>query len=154
VNIPNSEDWGHVNRDDLDAAWAFDKFFGLSFVEARALFAKHALYYQEGLSSMPPIPFRFYVRAFADYIASEDSRGDADGALSFLELLLETLKRHRELLDLPCASLLLATARRITHYQESYEANISIYGDFSVCLQQIERAYDSFQQPAEHSKGQ
>ena len=77
MQIPGRNDWGHVDEHDLDAVSAFRTFFGKSLAESRPLFVQNALFYQEELGSLPPMPFRFYVRAFIDYIDSDDAAGDA-----------------------------------------------------------------------------
>lgn len=69
--IPSFADWGSIDHTDLDAKWAFDTFLGKSFAEAEAMFESHALYYQEGLQSMPRVPFNFYAPAFVKYIMSD-----------------------------------------------------------------------------------
>ena len=139
METPSRSDWGDVDRGDLDAAWAFDTFSGKTFQEARALFAEHALYYQENLLSMPPVPFRFYLRAFIDYVDSDDASGDSDGAASFLALVIEALERHRAVLDRASEDLLIATARRIASRQDFYNADVSIYGDFRDQFRRIAR---------------
>jgi hypothetical protein len=140
MKVPTYDDWGSVDREDLDASQAFDTFGNKSFAEARALFAENALFFQECLSSMPKNPFRFYVRALVDYLESSDSAGDSDGASSFLNLVGDTLKRQRELLDEETEKLLLAASRQITGRQAFYDADESIYGRFSTQLEEIEVA--------------
>lgn len=139
--IPSREDWGVIDRNDLDAAYAFDTFFGRSLADARALFVENAVYFQEELGSLPPIPFRFYVRAFIDYVESDDAAGDSDAASSFLFLFEEMLSRFRGHLDVDTEAAMLATARRIATRQEFFDASVEIYGDFGERLQQTERTH-------------
>ncbi len=95
MKIPTISDWGRVDQDDLDAAWAFKQFSGKSFEEAEALFQSNALYYQEDLQSMPAKAFNFYAPALAAYLTSERAAGDSDGASSFLHTVIWMLEtRH------------------------------------------------------------
>src|SRR5512145_1265569 len=99
MQIPSRADWGEIDKNDLDAKWAFDTFLGKSFSEAEAMFQSNALYYQEDLQSMPAIPLNFYAPALIKYITSERARGDSDGASSFLRLVIWILKTNRTVLS-------------------------------------------------------
>src|SRR5437773_949742 len=99
MQIPSRADWGDVDESDLDAKWAFDTFLGKSFSGAEAMFQYNALYYQEDLQSMPPVPFNFYTPALVSYITSERAQGDSDGASSFLRLVSWLLKSKRAIMN-------------------------------------------------------
>lgn len=137
--IPSLADWGHVDHADLDARWTFDTFLGKSFAEAEAMFERHALYYQEGLQSMPPVPFNFYARAFVKYITSDRAQGDSDGASSFLYLVCWLLKSNRTIMDPETEKALLGAARQISQRQEFYAADADIYGTFAERYAEIEQ---------------
>jgi hypothetical protein len=139
MQIPSLTDWGPIDHADLDAKWAFDTFRGKSFAEAEALFERHALYYQEGLQSMPRVPFNFYARAFVAYIMSDRARGDADGASSFLDLVSWLLKSNRPIMNPETEKELLGAARHVSQRQEFYEADADIYGRFAERHAEIEQ---------------
>lgn len=122
--------WGKINKEDLDACWAFEQFAGKSLDEAEALFQVNALYYQEALSSMPATAFNFYVKAFVNYITSERACGDADGASSFLHMVVWMLKENRNIIANDTQHLLVRTAEYVANHQWFYEASKDIYGVF------------------------
>lgn len=139
MQIPSLADWGPIDHADLDATWAFDTFLGKSFAEAEALFEKHALYYQEGLQSMPRVPFNFYARAFVKYITSDRARGDSDGASSFLYLVSWLLRSNRAIMNPETEKELLGAASHISQRQEFYEADADTYGTFAERYAEIEQ---------------
>jgi hypothetical protein len=130
MRIPTGADWGEINHDDLDAAWAYKTFLGKSFNEAVAMFQENALYYQEDLQSMPAAAFNFYAPALVKYITSPQAAGDSDGASSFLHMVSWMLKTQRNIISSDTESLLLAAAEQVSRDQAFYDADVAIYGDF------------------------
>ncbi len=139
MKIPSRTDWGDIDENDLDAKSAFNTFLGKSFSEAEVLFQSNALYYQEELQSMPPVPFNFYAPALVNYIISERAKGDSDGASSFLHMISWILKSNSQILDSRTKDLLLNTASKISNNQEYYEADVDIYGTFSDVYSEIQK---------------
>lgn len=139
MQIPSRADWGDVDKNDLDAKWAFDTFLGKSFTEAEAMFASNALYYQEDLQSMPAVPFNFYAPAFIKYIISERAKGDSDGASSFLHLVIWLLKSNRKILNPEMERALVSAAEHVAQRQEFYDADVSIYDNFVDLYAEIQR---------------
>src|SRR5262245_60652853 len=139
MQIPSLTHWGEIDPADLDATWAFDTFFGKSFAEAEAMFERHALYYQEGLPSMPPVPFNFYVGALVKYVTSDRARGDADGAASFLDLVAWLLKSNRTIMTPETERAMLDAARQVSQRQAFYAADADIYGMFAERYADIEQ---------------
>lgn len=138
MKAPSRDDWGEIDRNDLDANWAFKQFFGKSFEEAEGMFQSNALYYQEDLQSMPAVVFNFYAPALANYIVSLRAKGDSDGASSFLHLLSWMLQTRREIIFPKTEQLLLSAAEQIASRQDFYEAEADIYGKFSELHAQIQ----------------
>ena len=103
------------------------------------MFESNALYYQEDLQSMPDVPFNFYAPALVNYLLSERSTGDADGASSFLNMVQWMFKTRPEVVDKRNQVLLLETARNIAARQAFYDADPQIYGSFADELSAIER---------------
>lgn len=137
--IPTRADWGVIDGRDLDAQCAFDAFCGKSAEEAEALFCRNALFYQEALPSMPARAFRFYAPVLARYVTGPESRGDPDGASSFLHLLVWMLESSRSTMDAGTEALLVEAARRVSSRQAFHEANPDIYGDFAEVMERIEQ---------------
>jgi hypothetical protein len=142
MRIPNAADWGELDTDDLDAQHAFTQFFGKSLQEAKLLFEKNALFYQEDLQSMPAAPFNFYAPALVEYLKSEKSRGDSDGASSFLHMFLWILQSNKEVVSEQTRALLFDTSARIAERQSFYDADVDIYGEFSDLFEQIKALID------------
>jgi hypothetical protein len=143
MQIPSRADWGDIDKNDLDAQWAFDTFLGKSFSEAEAMFAGNALYYQEDLQSMPAVPFNFYAPALIKYITFGRAKGDSDGASSFLHLVIWLLKSRRGILGAEMERALLAAAGHVARRQDFHGADISIYGNFADLDGEIQRIAES-----------
>jgi len=139
VKPPTRAEWGEIDNNDLDAKWAFKQFCGKSFAQAESLFQLNALHYQEDLGSMPKSVFNFYAPAFASYLESECSAGDADGASSFLHLLVWIYETHRDILDSETETTLLKTADRIAQNQRFYDTDVDLYGRFSDLNKEIKK---------------
>jgi hypothetical protein len=131
MKIPSTADWGEIDKNDLDAAWAFKQFSGKSFEEAEALFQSNALCYQEDLQSMPATAFNFYAPALVKYLLSERAAGDSDGTSSFLHTVIWILKTRRGIISPETEQLLVSASEQITSNQGFYDADTSICGDFS-----------------------
>ena len=142
MKIPDESDWGEIDANDLDANHAFTQFFGKSFQEAKALFQSNALFYQEDLQSMPRAVFNFYAPALVEYLKSEKSKGDSDGASSFLHMFLSILKANTEIISEETKKLFLDTSASIAQNQRFYDADIDIYGRFSELFEEIKALID------------
>jgi hypothetical protein len=111
--------------------------------EMRQRFYENVLLATEDLRWMPPIPFRYYVVGFRDFVvAREFQPGDdgSDAASCFMSLVQQKLDEQRDYI-LPIMLELLTALRYITENQDSYGADVAIYGDFRERLQQIEYLY-------------
>ena len=130
MEVPSKADWEETWK-QLDGPSAFRHFFGKTLTEALKLFQHCALVYQEDLVYMSEKPFKYYVRAYVHYLASERSRGDADAANCFLGLVEIRLRDHPEWLD-PSWGQIEPVLRKIAEKQVNFfDAEPSIYGDFS-----------------------
>ena len=135
LNTPTEQDWGDY-KDGLDAEWAHKNFYGKSLEQALELFAENALYYQEDLGYMAAVPFRFYLSAFIRYLLSEQSKGDSDGAATYLELIIRKLDEEPKTVE-PLIDDVLACAERVASSQAFYDADVAIYGVFAQQYQRI-----------------
>lgn len=146
--IPTAEDW-YKGLMDLPDTYAYDKFFGKSLAEAIEVFRTSALGAAEAVSYMPPVPFRFYIQAFAEFLQEApltDGEFDLDseytnGAASFLELVLSKVSHEPDVV-IPVMLDLLKTAVFVANNQFAFGANISIYGRFSDLVEKIKSAYE------------
>ena len=139
MSIPNKQDWGKINKNDLDAKYAYKNFYGISTSQAYKLFIDDALFYQEDLLSMPSIPFNYYAPIFADYIISQNAKEDSDGGSSYLHMIIEMLTSFKHLPSTKTREKLLKNAKLVANQQSYYDADKSIYGDFLDFYKQITR---------------
>ena len=137
MKTPNKSEWGTIEKNNLDAEWAYKQFAGKSLDEAEKMFRENALYYQEDLISMPSIAFNYYAPVFAKYILSDYAESDSDGASSFLHMILELLEENRSLAAPETVKLLLDAAKIVSNKQNYYDADIDIYGEFSELYNKI-----------------
>lgn len=129
MKIPDKDDWEEAWT-GLDEGSAFQNFYGKTLKEAVFLFEQCSLIYQEDLVYMPESPFKFYVRAYTHYLASERSRRDSDGANCFLALIKTRMGDHPDWLNGSWRQI-EPVLRKIADQQEGFfDAKPSIYGDF------------------------
>lgn len=128
--------WNRPGKGQLDALDAWETFYGKTHEQAEDLFASHALYYQECLHWMPDEPFRFYLPSYINYLKSDRSVGDSDGASAFIGLMsakAPELRNQRSVLwEEACSTL-----RWIARSQERFEAIPEIYGNFGLRVEEI-----------------
>ena len=78
---------------------------------------------------MPVLCFRYYIHAYINYLLSDKSEGDSDGANCFFGIVEirkhDICKSGAELRDRVSEVL-----RHIGAKQEWYDADLHIYGDF------------------------
>ena len=128
--LPSETDWRREAW-TLDIPYAYKHFLGKTREEAVQLFVENSLLYQEDIMFMPAACFRYYVHSYMDYLMSDQSAGDSDGASCFFGVVDV---RHD---DVRCADEhLKQTVRnvlaRLASRQSWYDASPEIYGDFGV----------------------
>lgn len=128
MSIPGETEWLNEHG-DLDVAAARRNFFGLTLAEAEVLFRKNSLRYQEDIYFMPFACFEFYVHVYLDYLLSDHSRSDSDGASCFFGLVE---CRHEEImkLPLPTRGKVRRVLDRLAEGQTYFDAAVEIYGSF------------------------
>lgn len=143
MQIPTETDW-RSEAWGLDEPYAFESFFGKSLAEAEMLFAEggegfqNALSRQEDLSVMPFRCFQFYVWAYMNYLLSERSKCDADGASAFMHLVVMRQEDFRRM-GSEAVSAALGVLDRIARSQEWYDADWDIYGNFNKRATEVRR---------------
>jgi hypothetical protein len=127
--IPTELDW-RSEPWDLEIPHAYKHFFGKSKAEAERLFVDCALVYQEDLMWMPSVCLRYYIHAYIDYLLSNESKGDSDGASCFFGFVKS---RHKDILTFGehTQSRTKAVLERLATSQHWFEASVEIYGDFN-----------------------
>jgi len=128
--IPGDSDW-HSEAWGLDEPYAYKNFYGKSLDEARRIFEHDCLGAQEDLSCMPFSVFKFYIWAIVQYLLSEKSKGDADGANGFL-LLVKIRKDDIRKIGGELLENIIKVIKRIEHGQEWFDADKDINGDYKV----------------------
>jgi len=126
--IPSEEDW-RSEPWDLDIPYAYEHFSGKSREDATQLFAENAIYYQEDVMFMPARCFRYYVHSYMDYLMSNESRDDSDGASCFYGLV-EVRADDFASLDDSSRQRVIELLDRLGKSQAWYGADPDIYGDF------------------------
>ncbi len=91
--IPTKEQWEKAWT-GLDEAHAFDHFYGKTLKEAENMIQDASEYYWEDFLWMPKIPFRFYFKAFKNYLNSPKSKYDFFAADSFI-IIIENILENK-----------------------------------------------------------
>ena len=127
-DIPSEADW-RSEPWDVDVPYAYDHFAHKSNEEAQHLFIGNALYYQEDLVFMPVACLKFYIHAYIDYLLSDASEDDSDGASCFFGLVES---RCQDIIgfDGTTRSKVKAVIERLAKSQDWFGADEDIYGDF------------------------
>jgi hypothetical protein len=129
--VPGKEEWAGYER-DLDVRHAYRQMFGKTIDEVQILFGGvQSIGRADELLFMPRHAFRYYVRAFAQYAMSPEAAGDSATASSFLHLLIAREKRDPGSVSQVFMQLEPAVDF-IAGHQDYFEADPSIFGDFSV----------------------
>lgn len=138
--LPGAAEWG-PETDDLDESYARRIFFGKSVQQTFPLFARNVIERASELRFMPQACFRYYLLAYRDYLLLDSTPQDkmaADAASCFFGLVLEKLANEPANI-LSLLPELLPTLRYLALYQDAYDADRDIYGDFSEKLIEVER---------------
>jgi hypothetical protein len=130
VNIPTEVEWGDWQA-DLDQKSAHEIFAGRSAADVRPLFQENVIERTDELRFMPPVPFRYYMLAFKDYVVADAVRQDeaSDAANCFLGMVAEKLENDPASIA-PIVGDLLAAVDYVADNQAAFDAPVDIYGDF------------------------
>ena len=135
MNMPSKSDW-RSEPWGIDTPYAYKHFSGKTLDEAFNLFVEHALYYQEDIMFMPVLCFHYYIHAYIDYLLSDKSRGDSDGASGFFGLV-ECREDDIRTSDGKLQNRICEALKHIGARQEWYDADLDIYGDFKVRSEKV-----------------
>ena len=145
LEVPSEEDWGNYKA-DLDQDHAHRIFFGKTREEVSADFERNIIERTDELRFMPPIPFRYYMIAFRDFVLSSrlfemNNEWDVpDAASCFLNLIADKLEGAPEAIA-PIMGNLMPAIEYGGSNQALYKANEDIYGNFSEKLERIRALY-------------
>lgn len=139
MDIPTEADW-RSELWDLEIPLAYRNFYGKNLEEAFGLFVQGASVYQEDIVYMPLPCFRYYVLAYTNYLLSDASQGDSDGASCFFSMV----EARRDDIRSSSAELIgqiTLTLQKLNDHQEWYLADAKSYGTFAaraaLCLRLI-----------------
>ena len=140
--LPSQADWGET-RGDLDLNFAFKQFGGRTYQDALSLFeTTDVSSCAESLGVMPDVPFRYYMLAFKDFIASprvfevNDGLNAFAAASCFLSLVEQRLKENPASIK-PILPEVLPVAQYVSEQQSKFDADEDIFGRFSDAIQRI-----------------
>ena len=143
MRVPAEEDWGNWQA-DLDQAYAHNIFAGRTLEEVMPLFEQNVIERTDELRFMPPVPFRYYMIGFRDYVMSKrvfNTDHDAsDAASCFLDLVLERLENARETI-IPIMPDLMASVEYVACNQAKFDASVDVYGSFPEKLAKVRALY-------------
>ena len=130
MRVPTLAEW-HSEPLCLDGEHALKTFFDKDHAEAYELFCENAMHYEEDLVFMPLRCFRYYVHSYMDYLLSNESEEDSDGASAFFVLVkLRALDLTADAEDVALAQAIAKTLKHLAENQRWYDANVDIYGSF------------------------
>ena len=130
MTIPSESDW----RSEpwcIDTPYAYEHFLGKTLDEAFDLFVQYSIYYEEDIMFMPVLCFRYYIHAYMNYLLSDKSKGDCDGASCFFGLI-EVRKDDICTSEDKLRNRISEVLQHIGARQEWYDADLDIYGNFSM----------------------
>ena len=143
--VPSVKDWGATG--DLDEQYARKIFLGKTLAEVKPDFERCVLERASELQYIAPIPFRYYIFAFRNFVISpelihDDRPGSwaPDAASSFLNLIEERLEKAPAHIR-PIMPDLMPAIEYVATHQELYKASETIYGSFSKKLEKIKTIY-------------
>jgi hypothetical protein len=146
-SIPTKDDWGDIDRYDLDASYAYKRFFGKTLDEVLSYFEGSVLAAVEDLYYMPPVPFRYYVFALKQFLLSDKTLNSKSecieitgGASNFLCLVRDKLRDSPQEI-IPIMGELMPAVEFVALHQELYCAAVDIYGSFPEQLYEIQQLY-------------
>lgn len=140
--VPSEEDWGDY-KSDLDQKYAHEIFFGKSLEETIPDFERNVIERVDELRFMPTTPFRYYLLALRNYVTSKSVLGNdmaPDAASSFLNLVAEKLRDSFDSIA-PVMDEIMPGVEYVASNQETYDADVDIYGDFAAKLAEIRGLY-------------
>lgn len=117
-------------HDSLDERWAVGNFLGRTLEQAEELFRESAITHQEDLMFMGPVAFRFYVPAYAKYLRSAASSGDADAVNCFVSLIRHRWEYEPAELE-PVRGLLADACRNVLAEWDRFGVDEAIYCGWS-----------------------
>ena len=141
---PTREEWGDLKA-DLDIEFGFQEFGTKTVEEAAPLFAANPIERASELQFTPPIVFNYYVFAFAAAATDPSSRGQAELASSFLNLVRGRAVEQPDTLA-PVWPRLLPTLITVSEQQSFYDADPGTYGSFARILHEAETAIQQYEE--------
>jgi hypothetical protein len=142
MRVPSEAEWGNYQV-DLDQECGHQMFAGRTNQEMMPYFQRNVIERADELRWMPPIPFRYYMLGFRDFVMDGkfDYTWASDAASCFLDLVLEKLEKQPEYVK-PIMQELLPAVHHVARNQSSFGATEAIYGNFLEKLKRIESVFE------------
>jgi hypothetical protein len=141
---PTREEWGDLKA-DLDIQFGFQEFGDKTIEDAVPVFAENPVERASELQFTPPAVFNYYVFAFAAAAAAPTSRGRADLASAFLNLVRGRAVEQPETLA-PVWQRLLPSLVTVSERQSFYDADPATYGSFARLVHEAETAMQEYEE--------
>jgi hypothetical protein len=136
LRVPAREDWLGYDS-DVDVRNAHKLLFGKSIAEVQQYFGGvQSIQRANELLFMPRRAFQYYVMAFAEFVTSENARGDSDTVSSFLRLLISRERRDPGSVAQVFGELAPAVDC-VASKQLEFDADPNIYGRFAELADQL-----------------
>jgi len=138
MRLPTEPEWGNYQA-DLDQSYAHKMFGGRTNQEMIPHFQRNVIERTDELRWMPPIPFRYYMLGFRDFVMNGnfEETWASDAASCFLGLVEEKLTKQPDYI-LPIMAELLPAVQHVGQNQASFNADEDTYGNFLEKLKRIE----------------
>ena len=120
----------------LDEQSAVKNFLGKNLAQAEALFQQNSLRYGEDLMWMGPRAIRFYVRAYIQYLLSDEATTDP-GAVSQFAALIQFWRESDPLLIPSLQPTLIAAIDRLLNREWPDEMTAGAYGNLPAKLRSL-----------------
>ena len=108
-----------------DGGSDFRNFNGVSHERAVEMFQENSYVFHEDIQYMPVKVSEFYLKAYAEYIISEDARGDYEGAIFFIYTVTSL---EKELFDFSAEmkEYTVFAVKHIIENEEKFDENVII----------------------------
>lgn len=145
TEVPSKAAWGELRADDLDVHAAYKDFFGKSNSEIQQAYTNCAIEMADSLRWMPPNPFRYYIKGFAQFILGGNFHefDAADAASSFLRLIEDKLRKQPDSIA-PAIDEVLSAVEYLANNQMTFGADPDIYGVFIEKRKVIEELWAAY----------
>lgn len=157
MEIPTAEDWNwgtFKNPYDLiHTDYAKKQFLGKPAEQAKEFYLNAPLEGMANICYMPPIPFRYYMLAFAEFLISPELVAQGrqfnseaiSGASTFLQAVERMIREYPDFI-VPIMDDLLPVAVYISENEDFFDPSGNFYGNIPDIVRDIESMYQQQKQ--------